>query len=1027
MRPIGRILLCSLLFLWIVATASGQSQITTGIIQGRVTDESGGVIPGASVVVRNVDTNVEKNFATDDGGRFVALQLPPGPYTVTVEQPGFARLVRDGLNLTVGLTIQLDLQLKVSQVEETVTVSGSPALDPTKTESSSTLNRVTLEKTPVLGRKFEDLLTLTPGVSIVQGPDGDEINFNGQRGIFNNISLDGGDYNNGFFGEQAGGQRAAIDIAIDAVQEFQVIANGANAEFGRTAGGVVNVVTKSGTNDVHGSVFHFQRLEALSANTSDGRPLTDFHREQFGGTIGGPIVQDRAFFFGAVEQILGNLTRDNLSAPIGPTPCPVMAPTIVNDEALIAGNTDCQRAALIGFFRDTLGQEEGAPVERPVETTAALAKFDWNINPTNDISASYNFTRSKKENETFDVNTYGNSANGTEGPARIQAANFNYFSSIGPTKFNEFHFTYARENRPRSATESNVPADTAMGFVTTFRFGNPFFLQPNIDELFWRTQLRDNFTLVKGGHTLKFGGEWIHSVNTQVFRGFFTGRYIFSTVTGFLRYASPASLGSGFGPDTLECFDGTYSNFATGCDAGGLSPLLLYLQGAALRGPTTDAVGFSDISNEDYAFFVQDKWQVVPNLTLNFGLRYEAQIFPDPVVPPAQTAYGQFLGDPLFPSDGTIPDETEQWQPRFGFAWDIGNDRKSVLRGSAGIYNARQNMLTQVGSITTNGVQQQTIAGGAFANPTVRPVWPGVVVPPELPEGQFPLFTGVRVFSSDYRNPRIYNLNVAYEQQFAPDWVAYVDFTWTKSVYLTRFVNINNGAPPVVVPENGDTVLYTGPSPFALQLGEVFVTSSSAKSLYRGVTVGMRKKYSSGFQLDWNYTFSRDYDDDSNERDPFTDRTFNRFNFNLDYSLSDRDIAHKFNLVTTGDLPWGFTGNLRVQGRTAQPITTNPAGDGSGAPCSPSNTRTRIVDGIDCGRNGLRKDNEFFSVDWRLERVFNLSDRYSIIAIAEMFNTFNNANNVNPLTTPGLFNFDGFLRQGVGDPRQLQLAVKFTF
>src|SRR6185295_1345235 len=166
-----------------------------------------------------------------------------------------------------------------------------------RTQASTTLNETTIATTPVLGRKFEDLLTLTPGVSIVQGPDGDEITFNGQKGTFNNISLDGGDYNNGFFGEQVGGQRAAIDITLEAVKEFQVVPAGAPAEFGRTAGAIVNVITKSGTNDLHGSLFHYQRLEALTSDTSDGSPLKDFHREQFGGTLGGPLKKDKAFFF----------------------------------------------------------------------------------------------------------------------------------------------------------------------------------------------------------------------------------------------------------------------------------------------------------------------------------------------------------------------------------------------------------------------------------------------------------------------------------------------------------------------------------------------------------------------------------------------------------------------------------------------------------------------------------------------------------------------------------------------------------
>ena len=173
--------------------------------------------------------------------------------------------------LTVGQALTIPFSLKISTVQERVTITTTPTVDTVKTEASTTLNETAVMNTPILGRKFEDLLTLTPNVSITQGPDGDEINFAGQRGIFNNVSLDGGDYNNGFFGEQLGGQRAAIDITLEAVKEFQVVATGASAEFGRTAGGVINVITKSGTNDVHGSVFYFQRLEALTANTSDGK------------------------------------------------------------------------------------------------------------------------------------------------------------------------------------------------------------------------------------------------------------------------------------------------------------------------------------------------------------------------------------------------------------------------------------------------------------------------------------------------------------------------------------------------------------------------------------------------------------------------------------------------------------------------------------------------------------------------------------------------------------------------------------
>jgi hypothetical protein len=972
-----------------------QAQITSGVIQGVVSDESGGVVPGATVEVKNLGTNLTKTLSTDSEGRFVFLQLPPGQYTLTVTQQGFATLFQESFPLTVGQALSLNLKLKVSQVEARVTVSAIPVVDTLKTESSSTLNEKVVENTPILGRKFEDLLTLTPSVSITQGPDGDEINFAGQRGVFNNVSLDGGDYNNGFFGEQVGGQRAAIDIPLDAVQEFQVVATGATAEFGRTAGGIVNVISKSGTNEFHGSAFYFQRLRALSSNTSDGKPLSGFHREQFGGTFGGPIKKDKMFFFLSFEQIRENLTRANLSEQLGATPCPVATPTIIANEALINGNSDCQRRALLNFYRTRLNQEEGLPIQRPIRNTAVFGKFDWNINNANKLALSYNFDYSKNTNQTFDVATYGNSANGIEGPSKINVFNANLFTTVSPTMVNEGHFTYGRESRPRSAIPSNVFADTGIGFNPTFRFGNPFFLQPNVDELIWRTQVKDNFSIVKGAHTIKFGGDWLHTVNTQVFRGFFTGRYIFDSVAGFLRYASPTAPG-GFGNTTLECADGTWRTRALGemCPGGAVvGPLLLYLQNGIPTGITgVPSPGASSIKNEDIGLYVQDKWQIKRNFTLNYGLRWEAQIFPKPIIPPSQTAYGALLNDPRFPSDGTLHSQKKEFQPRVGFAWDIGGKGKSVLRASYGIFYGRQNMLSQVGSITDNGAQQfgitcaTTFAFTCFGASTAPPVYPNII--PAAPTGAIPFGASVRVFSKSYANPRIYTTNVQFEQQIATDFALYFDFTHSQGVHLTRFLNYAR----------------TGLFP---TLGDVFVTSANGKSLYNGFTAGVRKRFSRHYQFEANYVLAKDKDDDSNERDPFTDRSFDINNLSLDYALSDRDIRHKFNFFMYAELPWHLEFSSRVQARSAQPITPL--------------VRTAT------NRNSLRKDNNFFSFDWRLERRFHLGERYELIPILEMFNTFNNANNINPLSAPVLFNFDGFLRQGVGDPRQLQLALRFTF
>jgi hypothetical protein len=216
-----------------------------------------------------------------------------------------------------------------------------------------------------------------------------------------------------------------------------------------------------------------------------------------------------------------------------------------------------------------------------------------------------------------------------------------------------------------------------------------------------------------------------------------------------------------------------------------------------------------------------------------------------------------------------------------------------------------------------------------------------------------------------------------------------------------------------VQPPNRDTTSYTGGNPFEPQLSDVFVTNSRGKGRYLGGTLGIRKRFSHGYQLEANYVLSEDKDDDSNERDPFTDRTFNFYDLGQDYGYSDRDIRHKFNFFAYGELPAGFQGNARIQARTAQPFTTSP----------------RVLNNEDRGRNWDRKDNKYFSFDWRLQRPikFGKNKTMALIPLIEMFNTFNNENNVNSLSTPGLFNFDGFLRLGVGDPRQLQFALRFVF
>jgi hypothetical protein len=458
----------------------------------------------------------------------------------------------------------------------------------------------------------------------------------------------------------------------------------------------------------------------------------------------------------------------------------------------------------------------------------------------------------------------------------------------------------------------------------------------------------------------------------------------------------------------VSCSDGSFVTYPASCPGGTTptgGPLLFFLQVAGSGKPGVPPPGASTIDNDEMGVFVQDSWKARPNLTLNFGLRWDAQLMAE-TVDPQTTAYADLIGTPGFPSDGTIPDQWDMIQPRFGFNWDVQGDARTIVRGNFGIYNPRQNMLTQVGSTTDNGLQQQSSfaqTGLLTAFGVPLPTFPNTVTIPPLPPGEFPLFTGIRVFDKEYKNPRVTTWNVTLERELAPDWAGYVDFTWAKGERLTRFFNINHAA--------------VG-APFSPQFGDIFVTTSVGESKYRGGTLGLRKRFSKNYQLEANYTLSKDEDDDSNERDPFTDYsiTHDPSRSRVDWALANRDVTHRFNLFGYGEFG-PLHANLRVQSRSAQPIT--PA---SGLAFTPGGE-------YETNRNSERKNNEYFSIDVRLMWPirFGANQRYELIPILEVFNLTNADNQVNPLIGAALFDFSGFLRKGVGDPRQMQLAVKFVF
>ena len=299
-----------------------QSQATTGVIEGTVTDSSGGVLPGVTVTIRNTATNFEQQHVSDAQGRFRGVLLPLGPYEVKANLEGFAPQTLKGIDLGVGQTRVFDVKLSQAAVsEELVVTAEAPLIETARTEGATRLGEEVMSDLPNNGRNFLEMTKLTPGVTIVQGPDGDELSINGQKGISNNISVDGADFNNPFFGEQRGGQRPAFTFNLDAVKEMVVVADGANAEFGRSQSGFVNVITKSGTNDVTGTAHAVFKSDALSEDPqtpSGGTAPYDFEQTQVGFTFGGPLIRDRLFYFTALDYQDASSTKQTDLSRIEP-------------------------------------------------------------------------------------------------------------------------------------------------------------------------------------------------------------------------------------------------------------------------------------------------------------------------------------------------------------------------------------------------------------------------------------------------------------------------------------------------------------------------------------------------------------------------------------------------------------------------------------------------------------------------------------------------------------------------------------
>jgi outer membrane receptor protein involved in Fe transport len=931
------------------APAIRAQSTTQGAIGGTVKDPQGAVVANAPVTVRNEETNREFSATTDEEGRFRVVQLNPGNYTVTVSPSGFAAFTQQNVVVEVGRVTPLDIGLGVAGAQETVQVtSDAPVINTQQQDFSTNINQISINELPINGRRASDFVRLTPGVT----PEGD-FGLNSFRGIsalLNNNTLDGTDNNNGFFSEERGRTRIQYSFSQAAVREFQVNTSNYSAEYGRAAGGVINTVSKSGTNDFHGQVFYYIRdskwgarnpsatLNTLVNGVPTVVPIKPHdRRQQFGGAIGGPIVKDKAFFFFTYDQQKRTfpvvLTTSN---PALLNPVTLVNPTASgrNCTTGTGAQTNGLPIAEVLFCRlvtpaRTLAQaqasvNEGLDFLRSLTGTAPrrqdqrilFPKVDWNLNDRNTLTASFNSLRTEAPGgfTSRSVDTIGLASVGNDF-VEVDSFTSRLASTFTPTVLNEFRFQASRElnqsilgdltsgeetlaGRASTLVNGNLPEVFITGGLT---FGTRAFFQRQLFPDEKRIQFADTVTISRASHTLKFGADFKrdHDQIDNLFQGH--GAYSYSNLQDFLSdYIVPAGTPNNGAATTGTAAAATrrYNSFA---QAFGLTAY--------------------EFSTPDFAFFIQDDWRVTPRLTLNLGLRYDYQSYSEPQLPntltptlvPTTASYTQRYtpeqASAIIGQTTRFPKDKNNWGPRIGFAWDITGDSKTSLRGGYGIYYGRVPNTFLASAIVNSGAPGSQIAVTGISPTTTLTSATGANIPtpvfPNTLTGVPARSTNIVLLSPDFQNPKIHQADFVLEREIGRNTVASISYLYSGGRNLPAYADLNLPNPTATRTytivggeldgQSFTTPFFSGARPIS-NVGQILETQSSSESEYNALVLQVNRRMTNGLQFQANYTFSKA--EDLGQRfgtfAPSGPTFSNPFDPELDKGLSDNDIPHRF-------------------------------------------------------------------------------------------------------------------------------------
>jgi hypothetical protein len=1004
--------------LGVSAGALAQTDVTTSRISGTVKDTEGGVLPGVTVTALNQETGLEVTTTSDGDGFYRLLNLPTGTYTVTAELPGVNKVTNESVKLQLGSAPTVNFTIPLAGVTAAVQVTSEvPLVEVTNTAASTTISEEQIRALPVAGRDFKALVLLTPETRF--DSERGNLAISGQRGINTNVTIDGVDFNNAFFGGTVGGAegRAPLAISQESIKEFTVITNGASVEFGRTGGGVVNVITKSGTNEFHGSGFYYWQPQDLISDFADsecsgvttpttacqngviqGREPSDQEKKQYGASLGGPIMKDKLFFFASYD----NQDRSE-TVQISPD---------VLDSDIFA------RYPVLASPETYVSTQDGSVL---------FGRLDFNATASHRFMVRGNFTDYEGVNGTSTGTTRTESYNGLEG-LDTKAYVGSYSAQFTGNLLNDLNINYITEDTPREDKGLGLP-EIQLGVL---RFGEVSFLP--ITSTTERKAIGDTVTYLIQDHVLKAGGEYNDTTIEQIFKGNWRGVYVFNNEADLLA--------------------GRYFQ---------------YRQFGGLGGLTADEAGKADFGQKELAFFAQDQWFMSPKLTVTAGVRWERLDNPDdPILNQFDLDTSRCIGTSqtncAFALTGQIPDAEDQWSPRVGISWSP--DPKTAVRVAAGRYWSRTPAILWAQLFTSNGLRGTQynsrtntegrdptdpncrLANGTSCFDPLAPGWGDAFNPVGVERVDFRQFaapTGLGVFAvdPDFDNPYTDRVSLVLEREVFNLTSASLDFTYAKGKQLQRLVDINRQYDGTVAANGLPRYSSTRPNTY---YGTVTTSVSDAESEFVAITAQLSRRYANNFSAGVVATWAQDRDNDSNERN-FAGIQAEDFN-DLDtvWGYSNRDQRWRAAANAVWDTPWlGLTLGGSFRYATGSPYNptanfdfNNDGQSGTDRPtlgCNYSVPGDCAANGHHLGRNSFRQP-DFYSLDMRLGKIWRIGPT-ELNTFIECFNC-SNADNLFVTSTvygreqtPQCSTSTGICfgdeSSPTSSPRTFQLAARISF